>query len=155
MQICTVRIRDLNQSPPTWSTRLNPWYNYRYRCLRLCVSNDSKCWLVELTYGSRVACTEVRPQNWQALPYHLTTWLHLCALSFPLWLLPNLFKEAHYFNPELTLDHQTSLSSPTNPSPRFVSSAHVDPWVLHTNIWDHQIPRAEYLDSLHADGTAI
>lgn len=64
-------------------------------------------------------------------------------------------KTADSFYPELTLDHKTSLSGPTNTSPWFVSSTHIDPWVLHTNIWDHQVPCAEHLDSLHTDGTAI
>lgn len=62
---------------------------------------------------------------------------------------------AHFFHPELTLDHQTSLSSPANTGAWFVSSTHIDPWVLHTDVWDHQVPCAEYLDSLHADGTPV
>lgn len=86
---------------------------------------------------------------------YLITWprLYLCALSFPPLLLPNLLKIALY--QELTLDHQTSLSSPTNTGPWFVSSTHVDPWVLHTDIWDHQVACAEYLDSLHTNRTAV
>lgn len=59
------------------------------------------------------------------------------------------------FYPELTLDDKTSLSSSANSCPWFVSSTHVDPRVLHTNIWDHQVSCTEYLDSLHTDGTAI
>lgn len=59
------------------------------------------------------------------------------------------------FLPELTLDHQTSLSRPTNTGPWFVSSTHVDPRVLHAHIWDHEVPCAEYLDALYADGTPV
>lgn len=83
---------------------------------------------------------------------YLITWPHLCLSPR---LLPHRLKIAQPFYPELTLDHQTSLSSPTNTGPWFVSSTHVDPRVLHTHIWDHQVPCAKYLDSLHADGTTI
>lgn len=66
-----------------------------------------------------------------------------------------LKRKCHCFYPELTLDHQTSLSSPAHTGPWFVSGTYVDPGVLHTNIWDHQVSCAEHLDSLHPDGTAI
>lgn len=77
---------------------------------------------------------------------------HSCIVGFSFSLCT---ETADSFYPELTLDYKTSLSSPTNTSPWFVSSAHIDPRVLHTNIWDHQVPRAKHLDSLHADGTAV
>lgn len=77
---------------------------------------------------------------------------HSCIVGFSFSLCT---ETADSFYPELTLDYKTSLSSPTNTSPRFVSSAHVDPRVLHTNVWDHQVPCAKHLDSLHTDGTAV
>lgn len=75
--------------------------------------------------------------------------------TYTIHKLPNLLKMADSFYPELTLDHKTSLSSPTNTGAWFVSSAHIDPRVLHTNVRDHQIPCAEYLDTLHTDWTAV
>lgn len=94
------------------------------------------------SYHSQGDCTDVNPQNSQVLPYHLTT-------------APSATKCQIPFYPELTLDDKTSLSCPANACPWFVSSTHVDPRVLHTNIWDHQVSCTEYLDSLHTDGTAI
>lgn len=94
------------------------------------------------SYHSQGNCTDVNPQNSQALPYHLST-------------APSATKCQIPFYPELTLDHKTSLSSSANTCPWFVSSTHVDPRVLHTNVWDHQVSCTEYLDSLHTDGTAI
>ncbi len=75
--------------------------------------------------------------------------------TYTIHKLPNLLKMADSFYPELTLDYKTSLSSPTNTGAWFVSSAHVDPRVLHANVWDHQVPCAEYLDSLHTNWTAV
>lgn len=77
---------------------------------------------------------------------------HSCIVGISFLLYTEI---ADSFYPGLTLDYKTSLSSPTNTSPWFVSSTHIDPWVLHTNVWDHQVPCAKHLDSLHADGTAV
>lgn len=74
------------------------------------------------------------------------------AASVP---LPPGAKVANHIHPDLTLDHQTSLSGPAHAGPGFVGGAHVHPRVLHADVRDHQVSGAEHLDSLHADGAAI
>lgn len=53
------------------------------------------------------------------------------------------------------MHHEPAEGGTPHPAARPVGGAHVDSGVLQRHVRDHQVPRAQNLDALHAYGAAI
>lgn len=55
----------------------------------------------------------------------------------------------------LTLHHEPALRGPSHPRAGFVGGAHVDARMLHGEVRDHEVSRAQHLNPLHANRAAV